>query len=229
MVQEFHVLRCYSCESFQVQQVKKVNKWICKLCGEKQSQLKEFGRGSGADCRRHVQKLNAMRGAMMEEHNTCSLWKQVEAETEDVPEEDDQMKGAGSSRWNKYLDTPEEAEPEDEEEDNVSLDRQQHRDNHMSDRKRERIKEGRPDGCTPEQANYSSLDHASPPTKRRVTPDGVSPAPVSRSDRQWEESVSDDIISLPLTRSLLPVSSMFESGEDFSIEGFKTNVEHFDD
>uniref|UniRef100_A0AAQ4R2B3 MRN complex-interacting protein N-terminal domain-containing protein n=1 Tax=Gasterosteus aculeatus aculeatus TaxID=481459 RepID=A0AAQ4R2B3_GASAC len=73
MVQEFHVLRCYSCESFQVQQVKKVNKWICKLCGEKQSQLKEFGRGSGAECRRHVQKLNAMRGAMMEEHNSCSL------------------------------------------------------------------------------------------------------------------------------------------------------------
>nr|XP_040029350.1 MRN complex-interacting protein isoform X3 [Gasterosteus aculeatus aculeatus] len=90
MVQEFHVLRCYSCESFQVQQVKKVNKWICKLCGEKQSQLKEFGRGSGAECRRHVQKLNAMRGAMMEEHNSCSLRKQVEAEREDVPEEDDQ-------------------------------------------------------------------------------------------------------------------------------------------
>uniref|UniRef100_A0A3Q1EWG0 MRN complex-interacting protein N-terminal domain-containing protein n=1 Tax=Acanthochromis polyacanthus TaxID=80966 RepID=A0A3Q1EWG0_9TELE len=42
-------------------------KWSCKLCGEKQSLLKEYGRGSGADCRRHVQKLNAMRGAMMED------------------------------------------------------------------------------------------------------------------------------------------------------------------
>uniref|UniRef100_A0AAQ5YJE5 MRN complex-interacting protein N-terminal domain-containing protein n=1 Tax=Amphiprion ocellaris TaxID=80972 RepID=A0AAQ5YJE5_AMPOC len=39
-------------------QVKKVNRWSCKLCGEKQSLLKEYGRGSGADCRRHVQKLN---------------------------------------------------------------------------------------------------------------------------------------------------------------------------
>lgn len=29
----------------------------------------EFGRGSGADCRRHVQTLNAMRGAMMEEEH----------------------------------------------------------------------------------------------------------------------------------------------------------------
>uniref|UniRef100_A0A8C4DR63 MRN complex-interacting protein N-terminal domain-containing protein n=1 Tax=Dicentrarchus labrax TaxID=13489 RepID=A0A8C4DR63_DICLA len=56
--------------------VKKANRWSCKLCGEKQSLLKEFGRGSGADCRRHVQKLNAMRGVVMEEqeHNTWSLW-----------------------------------------------------------------------------------------------------------------------------------------------------------
>lgn len=44
-----------------------------------------------------------------------------------------QMKETGSSRWRKYLDTPE-AEPEDEEEDYVSLDRQQLRDNHMTDR-----------------------------------------------------------------------------------------------
>uniref|UniRef100_A0A3Q1JAA6 MRN complex-interacting protein N-terminal domain-containing protein n=1 Tax=Anabas testudineus TaxID=64144 RepID=A0A3Q1JAA6_ANATE len=47
--------------------VKKATRWSCKLCGEKQSLLKEFGRGSGADCRRHVQKLNAMRGAVMDE------------------------------------------------------------------------------------------------------------------------------------------------------------------
>uniref|UniRef100_A0A3P9AIJ9 MRN complex-interacting protein N-terminal domain-containing protein n=1 Tax=Esox lucius TaxID=8010 RepID=A0A3P9AIJ9_ESOLU len=59
MVQEFHVLRCYSCQTYQVQQVKKSKKWNCKMCGEKQSVLKEFGRGSGVDCRRHVQKLNA--------------------------------------------------------------------------------------------------------------------------------------------------------------------------
>uniref|UniRef100_A0A3P8QE71 MRN complex-interacting protein N-terminal domain-containing protein n=1 Tax=Astatotilapia calliptera TaxID=8154 RepID=A0A3P8QE71_ASTCA len=51
-------------------------KWSCKLCGEKQSLLKEFGRGNAADCRRHVQKLNAMRGAMMEEQErrSWSLW-----------------------------------------------------------------------------------------------------------------------------------------------------------
>ena len=37
MPQEFQVLQCYSCETFQVHQVKKALKWNCKLCGEKQS------------------------------------------------------------------------------------------------------------------------------------------------------------------------------------------------
>uniref|UniRef100_A0A667Z022 MRN complex-interacting protein N-terminal domain-containing protein n=1 Tax=Myripristis murdjan TaxID=586833 RepID=A0A667Z022_9TELE len=67
MSQQFQVLRCFSCQTFQVQQVKKSSRWRCKLCGEKQTLLKEFGRGSGADCRRHVQKLNAMRGAMLDQ------------------------------------------------------------------------------------------------------------------------------------------------------------------
>ncbi|KAM3613322.1 uncharacterized protein V6R79_024173 [Siganus canaliculatus] len=95
MAQEFHVVRCSTCESFQVQQVKKATRWSCKLCGEKQSLLKEFGRGSAVDCRRHVQKLNAMRGAMMEEQesNARLLWEQVESG--EVPEE----AGHGQSRW----------------------------------------------------------------------------------------------------------------------------------
>ena len=40
MPQEFQVLRCCSCETFQVHQVKKVLKWECKLCGQKQSVIK---------------------------------------------------------------------------------------------------------------------------------------------------------------------------------------------
>uniref|UniRef100_A0A3Q4AMC8 MRN complex-interacting protein N-terminal domain-containing protein n=1 Tax=Mola mola TaxID=94237 RepID=A0A3Q4AMC8_MOLML len=68
---QFVSIRALCC----VCQVKKASRWSCKLCGEKQSLLKEFGQGSAADCRRHVQKLNAMRGAMMEEqeHKTWSL------------------------------------------------------------------------------------------------------------------------------------------------------------
>ena len=38
MPQEFQVVRCFSCETFNVDIVKKDNsKWQCKLCGEKQS------------------------------------------------------------------------------------------------------------------------------------------------------------------------------------------------
>ncbi|KAM9377732.1 MRN complex-interacting protein [Pholidichthys leucotaenia] len=139
MVQEFQVLRCFRCRTFQVQQVKKVNKWSCKLCGEKQSLLKEFGRGSGADCRRHVQKLNAMRGAMVEEQDrrAQSLWE--EGDEEKLT----QVNQSRGSRWSKYLDTPdEEAVPEEEEsEGSVSLER--HERYRRMNRKRKRSEEQR--------------------------------------------------------------------------------------
>ncbi|TST60385.1 MRN complex-interacting protein [Bagarius yarrelli] len=105
MVQEFHVLRCFSCKTFQVQQVKKSKKWSCRMCGEKQSLIKvsvyriqfvvefvyffdsvivslqEYGRGTGADCRRHVQKLNALRGELHEVENE-TFWTQWEQQEE---------------------------------------------------------------------------------------------------------------------------------------------------
>ncbi|XP_025029646.1 MRN complex-interacting protein [Python bivittatus] len=62
MAQQFQVLRCCSCNIFQVQQIKKSKKWNCKMCDEKQSILRVFGQGSGADCRHHVQKLNLLQG-----------------------------------------------------------------------------------------------------------------------------------------------------------------------
>ncbi|XP_021345616.1 uncharacterized protein DDB_G0290685-like isoform X2 [Mizuhopecten yessoensis] len=43
MPQEFQVLRCYQCSTFQVHQVKKAKKWSCKMCGEKQSVIKIGG------------------------------------------------------------------------------------------------------------------------------------------------------------------------------------------
>uniref|UniRef100_A0A2K6P9E2 MRN complex interacting protein n=1 Tax=Rhinopithecus roxellana TaxID=61622 RepID=A0A2K6P9E2_RHIRO len=47
-------------------EVKKSVKWTCKACGEKQSFLRAYGEGSGADCRRHVQKLNLLQGQVSE-------------------------------------------------------------------------------------------------------------------------------------------------------------------
>ncbi|XP_035927105.1 MRN complex-interacting protein isoform X4 [Halichoerus grypus] len=60
------VLRCCSCRLFQAHQEKKSLKWICKACGEKQSFLRTYGEGSGAECRRHVQKLNLLQGQISE-------------------------------------------------------------------------------------------------------------------------------------------------------------------
>ncbi|XP_018544621.1 MRN complex-interacting protein [Lates calcarifer] len=224
MVQEFHVVRCFSCESFQVQQVKKVNRWSCKVCGERQSLLKEFGRGSGADCRRHVQKLNATRGAMMEEeeHNALSLWEQVEADGEETPEEgrDDQAQQTQVSRWSKYLDTPEEAGLEEEpEEENVLMDRQTLHGNSMTDRKRKRAD-------SPEQLNCSSLrkrvrpstttrttsptqsspTQSSPPCEMRISPPSLSTGAVSR----WTRFLSSDC--------------QVQEGEELSVSGWSQSA-----
>uniref|UniRef100_A0A674NA17 MRN complex-interacting protein N-terminal domain-containing protein n=1 Tax=Takifugu rubripes TaxID=31033 RepID=A0A674NA17_TAKRU len=59
-------------------------RWECQFAAEDQQQIQnqrftcvqEFGRGSSRDCRHHVQKLNSMRGAVMqeEESNPWSLW-----------------------------------------------------------------------------------------------------------------------------------------------------------
>ncbi|XP_035870122.1 LOW QUALITY PROTEIN: MRN complex-interacting protein [Phyllostomus discolor] len=60
------VLRCCCCRVFQAYQVKKSLKWTCKVCGEQQSFLRAYGEGSGADCRRHVQKLNLLQARLSE-------------------------------------------------------------------------------------------------------------------------------------------------------------------
>ncbi|XP_026764459.2 probable serine/threonine-protein kinase clkA [Galleria mellonella] len=66
MPQHFQVLRCYRCLVFQVHQLKKSNKFECKLCGEKQSIKRHYGLGTGKECRLHVQKLNGIRGEIDE-------------------------------------------------------------------------------------------------------------------------------------------------------------------
>ncbi|XP_072256685.1 MRN complex-interacting protein [Pyxicephalus adspersus] len=117
MVQEFHVLRCFSCHTFQVHQVKKSKKWACKLCGEKQSLIKVYGQGSGADCRHHVQKLNLLQGEVEQAANS-------NAGLNSQNEENDSTQCSGTSQphaeapqscWIKYLE--EGGENSDEEED----------------------------------------------------------------------------------------------------------------
>ncbi|XP_028631803.1 MRN complex-interacting protein [Grammomys surdaster] len=108
--QQSRVLRCCSCHIFQAHQVKKSLKWTCKACGEKQSFVRAYGEGSGADCRRHVQKLNLLQG-QVSELSLRSVEEAVNASEEENA--GPQQAEAGSqqalskpleSRWLKYLD-----------------------------------------------------------------------------------------------------------------------------
>ncbi len=44
-----------------MQQKTKDNKWVCRMCGGKQSTRKIFAAGTGKDCRAAVQQLNMSR------------------------------------------------------------------------------------------------------------------------------------------------------------------------
>ncbi|XP_077122417.1 MRN complex-interacting protein isoform X2 [Ranitomeya variabilis] len=116
MVQEFQVLRCCSCRVFQVHQVKKSTKWCCKLCGEKQSVLRVYGQGSGADCRHHVQKLNLLQGQVERavtgtDGGICpSSVSDEDTGGESHPSPIASQEAAPVSRWNKYLEENNEEE-----------------------------------------------------------------------------------------------------------------------
>nr|XP_033782818.1 MRN complex-interacting protein isoform X2 [Geotrypetes seraphini] len=109
MVQEFQVLACFSCKCFQVHQ--------------------SYGQGSGADCRHHVQKLNMMRGEMMQEAERTAgspdnLNKTTPSELDESANL--QREQCPVSRWSKYVEkNNEELNKEHEEEEILYTDRQQ--------------------------------------------------------------------------------------------------------
>ncbi|XP_048459547.1 MRN complex-interacting protein [Rhincodon typus] len=114
--------------------VKKSKKWNCKLCEAKQSVLKVYGQGSGADCRRHVQKLNMLQGERMQEMEAAawSIEEPTCANTDSNSERlctvNEQLENSASSRWSVYLDQNpiiEISDEEGKEEDIVYTDRQQ--------------------------------------------------------------------------------------------------------
>ncbi|XP_055453175.1 MRN complex-interacting protein [Psammomys obesus] len=107
--QQSRVLRCCSCHLFQAHQVKKSPKWTCKACGEKQSFVRAYGEGSGADCRRHVQKLNLLQGQVSE--LSCRSGDKTANASEEENAGPEQAENGGQqalsepleSRWLKYL------------------------------------------------------------------------------------------------------------------------------
>ncbi|KAH9489392.1 hypothetical protein Btru_056351 [Bulinus truncatus] len=109
---EFHVLRCTFCHIFQVLQVTKTSKWKCKLCGEKQSIIKVYGRGTGVDCRKHVQKLNTLRGKIdqeVQENYLLSVLSdppKAKSSDHDSQTVEDLPSDRKTSHWSKFLDVP---------------------------------------------------------------------------------------------------------------------------
>ncbi|KAF2904511.1 hypothetical protein ILUMI_01667 [Ignelater luminosus] len=102
MPQEMHAIRCYNCNAFQVHIVKKVPKWECKVCGEKQSLKKVYGRGSGKDCRLLVQELNQKR---LEASEAQSINSCAETDLQDVRRLDDCSYDVGNtvSSWSEFM------------------------------------------------------------------------------------------------------------------------------
>ncbi|ERE68060.1 MRN complex-interacting protein isoform X2 [Cricetulus griseus] len=106
--QQSRVLRCCSCRLFQAHQVKKSLKWTCKACGEKQSFVRAYGEGSGADCRRHVQKLNLLQG-QVSELSLRSVDRAASEEEHAGPQQAENRSQQAlseplESRWLKYMD-----------------------------------------------------------------------------------------------------------------------------
>ncbi|GAB6023906.1 hypothetical protein CHUAL_008642 [Chamberlinius hualienensis] len=118
MSQQFRVVRCYKCNMFQVDQVKKAIKWNCKICHEKQSTKKIYGLGSGKDCRSIVQKLNLEKGFSEEKirnADTCfepdiDILTSNATRTQTTDETSNVIESVSFKRniWAKYLEPDEE-------------------------------------------------------------------------------------------------------------------------
>ncbi|KAK7484392.1 hypothetical protein BaRGS_00024397 [Batillaria attramentaria] len=124
---EFHALQCFSCQTFQVHQEGKAKKWTCKMCGEKQSIIKVYGRGSGKDCRLHVQKLNQHRGQQKElQESTVFVYQNQhipQTEASDCKDYDSPpLENMQGSKWSTFLEAadsgPQCEQVDEEEEDN---------------------------------------------------------------------------------------------------------------
>ncbi|KAH8234925.1 hypothetical protein KR032_005825 [Drosophila birchii] len=111
MSQQIRVLQCIQCKMYQVDLVKKANKWECKICRQKQDLLKEFFRGSGPECRAKVQEMNLERGQQeerVEENLFLAAQQQQQLDEEDGPvkQQENNPPKASKSKWTDFVDEP---------------------------------------------------------------------------------------------------------------------------
>ncbi|XP_062135267.1 MRN complex-interacting protein [Drosophila sulfurigaster albostrigata] len=99
MSQQIRVLQCKECDLYQVDIVKKSNKWDCKVCRQKQVVLREFFRGTGAECRLKVQELNLEHGQKRHAQRQILDAQDVGLDTEVLPAQ-------RTSKWAAFVDKP---------------------------------------------------------------------------------------------------------------------------
>eukprot|EP00039_Didymoeca_costata_P006373 m.89622 g.89622 ORF g.89622 m.89622 type:complete len:198 (-) comp13232_c0_seq4:52-645(-) len=103
MPQIFQVLRCYACKTYQVQQRKKVNKWVCSMCGEKQSVQHVFTEGTGKQCRSTVQSINLKKGMAEAAQGELAMEALAEMDADSEAVASLQQEGIESLVFNKLL------------------------------------------------------------------------------------------------------------------------------
>lgn len=140
MPQEIRVLQCYKCQIYQVNLLindfllkpfdinydqfqtdiaKKINKWTCKMCNEKQSLRREFLRGTGIECRIRAQMLNERH--KQDRDYAVQLLDQLDFEEEFQADGNRSIEQTGHSdlpktisKWHDVIDNEGENESEDE-------------------------------------------------------------------------------------------------------------------
>lgn len=84
MPQEFIVIRCCECDTFQVHISKKSNKWVCKICQTKQSVKRIFYHGSAKVSRALVTQVNFLQGEL--EENNIELTDRIDQILDEIIE-----------------------------------------------------------------------------------------------------------------------------------------------
>lgn len=109
---EHVAVRCYSCQSFQAQQLRKTNDFVCKMCGAKQSVRKIYARSfKAADIRPIVQEYNMKRGEIEEDEAQLKVvqvelraQQRTEHVTEHMTSSAAPQWSGKSSEWDQFLD-----------------------------------------------------------------------------------------------------------------------------
>jgi hypothetical protein len=109
--QTFNIVKCFNCSMYQVDINKKsTNKWLCKLCGSKQTLKQVFYESDSAkDCRERVKQLNSLNGERQMQQQNANLARHLN-QTDYNEQENNYYSNQTTtdnnkvvSKWAKYL------------------------------------------------------------------------------------------------------------------------------